>query len=140
MELELQLPAYSTATATRDPSLICNLHHSSWQCWILNPLSEARNRTLNLMVPNGICFRCTKMETPRSFFNSHKRLGRNALFFLMLLYISKLPCKSLIVMCLYVKIYNNMYKILHYLIGEVIMASLILSLINNAVKKTYQLC
>ena len=38
---ELQLPAQVTATATWDPSCICNLHHSSWQCWILNPLSEA---------------------------------------------------------------------------------------------------
>ena len=39
---ELQLPAYATATAMRDPSCICNLHHSSGQCQILNPLSEAR--------------------------------------------------------------------------------------------------
>ena len=34
-ELELQLPAY--ATATQDPSHVCNLHHSSGQCHILNP-------------------------------------------------------------------------------------------------------
>ena len=26
---ELQLPAYTTATATQDPSHICNLHHSN---------------------------------------------------------------------------------------------------------------
>ena len=32
---ELQLPAYTTATATWDPSHICNLYHSSWQCQIL---------------------------------------------------------------------------------------------------------
>ena len=38
--LELQLPAYATATAMPDPSLDCNLHHTSWQCQILNPLSE----------------------------------------------------------------------------------------------------
>jgi len=31
------------ATTTPDPS--CNLHHSSRQCQILNPLSEARDRT-----------------------------------------------------------------------------------------------
>ena len=43
VELELQLPAYTTATAKQDPSHICNLHHSSWQCWILNPLNEARD-------------------------------------------------------------------------------------------------
>ena len=32
-----------TATATPDPTHICDLHHSSRQCRILNPLSEARN-------------------------------------------------------------------------------------------------
>ena len=49
IESELQLPAYTTATATPDLSPICVLHHSSWQCWILNPLSEARDRTHILM-------------------------------------------------------------------------------------------
>ena len=43
VELELQLQAYSTAMATLDPSLICNLHPSSRQCQILNPLSEVRD-------------------------------------------------------------------------------------------------
>ena len=43
IESELQLPAYTTATATWDPSHICNLHRSSWQHRILNPLSEARD-------------------------------------------------------------------------------------------------
>ena len=43
VELELQLVAYATATATWDPSCVCALHHSSWQCPILNPLSEARD-------------------------------------------------------------------------------------------------
>ena len=42
-ESELQLPACTIATATWDPSLVCNLHHSSRQCWILNPLSRARD-------------------------------------------------------------------------------------------------
>ena len=32
---ELQLPAYSTATATQDPSHVCNIHHSSQQCQTL---------------------------------------------------------------------------------------------------------
>ena len=36
---ELQLPDYTTATATPDPSHICDPHHSSWQCQICNPLS-----------------------------------------------------------------------------------------------------
>ena len=42
---QLQLLAYTTATATQDPSQLCNLYHSSQQCWILNPLSEARDQT-----------------------------------------------------------------------------------------------
>ena len=48
-KLELQLPAYATATASWDPSPICDLHHSSLQCQILNPLSEARDGTHILM-------------------------------------------------------------------------------------------
>ena len=53
---ELQLPAYTTATATQDPSRICNLHHSSWQCWMLDPLSEARDQARILMDTSRICF------------------------------------------------------------------------------------
>ena len=39
----------TTATATPDPSHVYDLHHSSWQGQIPNPLSEARDRTHNLM-------------------------------------------------------------------------------------------
>ena len=49
VKLELQLLAYATASATPDPSHICNLHHSSQQCQILNPLSKARYGTRVLM-------------------------------------------------------------------------------------------
>ena len=42
---ELQLQACATAMATPDPSHICKLHHSLWQQWILNPLSEAKEQT-----------------------------------------------------------------------------------------------
>ena len=45
VKLELQLPAYTTATATPNLRLVCTLHHSSQQCWIPNPLSRARDRT-----------------------------------------------------------------------------------------------
>ena len=44
---ELQLQAYTTATAMQGPS--CDLCHNSWQCQVLNPLNEARDRTCNLM-------------------------------------------------------------------------------------------
>ena len=37
-----------------DPSRVCDLHHSSRQCRILHPLSEARDRTRNLVVPSQI--------------------------------------------------------------------------------------
>ena len=43
---------------------VCDLHHSSWQRWILNPLSEARDRTRNLMVKSRIHFCCATMRTP----------------------------------------------------------------------------
>ena len=43
LESELQLLAYATATATWDPSHVCDLHHSSWQHQIPNLLREARD-------------------------------------------------------------------------------------------------
>ena len=49
VELELQLPAYTTAIATPDPRLVCNTHHSSRQPWILKPLIEAKDRTCVLL-------------------------------------------------------------------------------------------
>ena len=54
VESELSLPAYARATATRDPSRICDLHPNSRQRQILHPLSEARDRTRNLLVPSWI--------------------------------------------------------------------------------------
>ena len=47
VQLELQPQAYTTATATQ----------------ILNPLSEARDRTQNLMVPSQIHFHCAATGT-----------------------------------------------------------------------------
>ena len=43
------VPAYATDATTRDPSHVCNLYRTSWQCQILNPLNEARNQTRVLM-------------------------------------------------------------------------------------------
>ena len=37
------------ATSMWDPSWVCDLHHSSQQCWILNLLSEARDGICILM-------------------------------------------------------------------------------------------
>ena len=57
------VPASATATATSDPSRICDLHHSSRQRWILNPLSEAGDQTRNLVVPSRIRFCCATTGT-----------------------------------------------------------------------------
>ena len=69
VESELQLPAHSTATAMWDPSCICNLHYSSRQHQILNPRSEARDRTCILMDASWIGFYGTTMgNLSNSFF------------------------------------------------------------------------
>jgi len=44
------------STAMPDLSQVCDLHRSSRQRRILNPLSEARDQIRNLMVPIGIYF------------------------------------------------------------------------------------
>ena len=43
-----------------------DLHHSSRQHLILNPLREVRDRTRNLIVPSWIRFCCTTTGTPKS--------------------------------------------------------------------------
>ena len=62
VQSELQPPACVTATAT--PDLSFDLHHSSWQRQILNPLGEARDKARNLMVPSRIRFHCITTDTP----------------------------------------------------------------------------
>ena len=54
----------SHSNARSEPSL----HHSSQQCQILNPLSEARDQTHNLMVPSQIPFRCAMTRSPKAVF------------------------------------------------------------------------
>ena len=46
---ELQLPAYTPVTAMWDRHHFCDLYCSLQQCWILNPLSEARDGPRILM-------------------------------------------------------------------------------------------
>ena len=43
--LQSELPAYTTVIAMPDPSCVTDLHCSSWQRQILNPLIEARDGT-----------------------------------------------------------------------------------------------
>ena len=63
---ELQLLAHTTATATGGPSYIFDLHHSSEQRRILNPVSEARDGIHNLMVPSQIINHWATTGTPRT--------------------------------------------------------------------------
>jgi len=65
VESELQLPAYATATATWDLRCVCDPHHSSRQCQILNPLSKARDQTCILMDPRWFVNHWDMKGTPR---------------------------------------------------------------------------
>ena len=47
VELELQLLPYTIATAMPDLSRVCDLHHSSRQLRIPDPLTKARDQTCN---------------------------------------------------------------------------------------------
>ena len=64
VKLELQLPAYTTPTAIQDPSRLCDLHYSSQQCWIHNPLTEAREQTHVLMDTSWVHCYWAMMATP----------------------------------------------------------------------------
>ena len=64
---QLQLPAYTTATATQDPNHVCNLYHRSRQYQNPYPLSDARDRTSILKATIQIHFHCTTVGTPILF-------------------------------------------------------------------------
>ena len=63
VKLELQLHSCATATAMQDPKSICDLHHSSRQCQILNPVIEARDQTCIIMDAGQIPLLCATMGT-----------------------------------------------------------------------------
>ena len=90
-KLELSLPAYTTATAARDPSRTCDLHHSSRQCWVLNPLSEARDRTCNLMVSSWIHFHCVTTGTPHPEFFKCISVPVSQAFLMLCLQVTNTP-------------------------------------------------
>ena len=75
VKLELQLLAYTTATTMPDPSRVCSLHHGSQQCWILNPLSGARDWTCGLMDTSWVCYHWAMAETPIVRFLTRTRAG-----------------------------------------------------------------
>ena len=75
---EVELPAYTTAKATQDLSCICDIRHSSQQCRILNPLSEARDRTYVLMDARQIHFHRATTGSPLLSFLEEFFLGFTA--------------------------------------------------------------
>ena len=70
------------AMATQDLSLICNLHHSSHQYQIPNPLSKAGDWTQILMDISWICFHWATTGTPNNWLfwrnGSWKRMGKKS--------------------------------------------------------------
>ena len=54
-----------------DPSLICDLQHSSWQRRILNPLITARDWTHTLTVPHWIRSAAPQWELPLKTFGNN---------------------------------------------------------------------
>ena len=74
VKLELQLLACTTATATRGPSRVCNLHHSSRQRWIPDPLSEASDQTRVLVDTSQIRFDYATTGTPGLVFFTPQKI------------------------------------------------------------------
>ena len=64
VELELQPLGYTTAKAKPDPNHVCDLHHGSQQCQILNPLMKVRDRTCVLMDASQVLFCWATTGTP----------------------------------------------------------------------------
>ena len=64
---ELQLLAYATATATPGARHICNLCLNSRQCWILNPLNEAKDLIRILIDTSQVLNPLSYNGKPRSF-------------------------------------------------------------------------
>ena len=54
---------------------VCKLHHSSWQCQILNPLSKARDWICKLMDPSRIRFHSATTGKPQKSFSNLKIEG-----------------------------------------------------------------
>ena len=54
--------ANATATAMTDPTRFSNLHDSSWQWWLLNPLIEGRDRTHVLMDTSRVCYYLRELQ------------------------------------------------------------------------------
>ena len=67
IELELQLPAYTTATAMQDLSHVCDLYHSSQQSQILKPLVRPGIEPATSWFPVGFVSTVPQRELPFAF-------------------------------------------------------------------------
>ena len=56
---------------------VCDLHHSSQQCWILNLLRKARDRTCILMDPSRVHYHWATMGTSEKFFKGSHHTHSN---------------------------------------------------------------
>ena len=74
VELELWLLTYATATATPNLSCIFDLHHSSRQHGIFNPLIEGRDRNHILMDTSRVCNSLSHNGNAPNFFFQHNAL------------------------------------------------------------------
>ena len=74
VDLELQLPVYTIASATLELSCVCNVHHQLMAMPDPNPLNKARDRTPIFMNTSWIRSPCATMGTPTELL---KVLGRN---------------------------------------------------------------
>ena len=61
-------PGYATTMATPDLNHICDLHHSSWQCQILSPLSKVRDWPCVLLGISRVHYCWATVGTPRLIF------------------------------------------------------------------------
>ena len=66
-----KLLTYDTATATRDLNRIYNLYCSFWQCQILSPLSQARDRIHILMDTSQVLNLLSRRENSMVVFQSY---------------------------------------------------------------------
>ena len=67
---ELHQPAYTTGTEIPGSSHICNLHHGSRQCRILNPLNKTRDRTC-ILTDDRFVSAEPQWELQKLFFGRH---------------------------------------------------------------------
>ena len=103
--------ACATATATPDPNRICDLHHSSQQCWILNPLSEARMEHAFPWVLVRFVTNEPQWELPDySFF--HFTTFFSLFFYGLIEHILEFVLNYIIYVCMYIHIHIYMYDLL----------------------------